>query len=163
MRKTVIALNIFGIVLMFLLCSCTKSTSDDITAGLVYDETDNTWFSEDEDLKPLVNILKRECSKSPEIKGSYILATDDRIIFIGGINSTDVNGNKVAIYCITGQGRLHDRFVLTEGEGWQIGSSLSEFGKRACCIIKLFDSACMELDNLLCGWCNDGNVSYKIE
>lgn len=77
--------------------------------------------------------------------------------------NANVNGNKVAIYCITGQGRLHDRFVLTEGEGWQIGSSLSEFGKRACCIIKLFDSACMELDNLLCGWCNDGNVSYKIE
>lgn len=95
MKRTVTALNIFVIMFMFLLCSCTKSTSDDITAGLVYDETDNTWFSEDEDLKPLVNIMKRECSKSPEIKGSYILATDDRIIFIGGINSTDVNGKKV--------------------------------------------------------------------
>ena len=77
--------------------------------------------------------------------------------------NANANGNKVTIYCVTGKGRLHDRFVLTEGEGWQIGSSLSEFGNRACCIIKLFDSACMELDNLLCGWCNDGNVSYKME
>ena len=77
--------------------------------------------------------------------------------------NANVNGNNVAIYCITGQGRLHDRFVLTEEEGWQIGSSLSEFGTRACCIIKLFDSAHMELANLLRGWCNDGSVSYKIE
>ena len=96
---------------MFLLCSCTKSTSDDITAGLVYDETDNTWFSEDEDLKPLVNILKRECSKSPEIKGSYILATDDRIIFIGGINSTDVNGKKVDAYTTYEIGSLTKAFT----------------------------------------------------
>lgn len=73
------------------------------------------------------------------------------------------DGNKVAIYCITGQGRLHDRFILTEIEGWQLGSSLSEFGKRACSIIKLMDSAQMQLNELLTGWCNDGAVSYKIE
>ena len=90
MRKTITALSVFGIMLMFLLCSCTKNESDDITAGLVHDETDNTWFSEDEGLKPLVNIMKRECAKFSDIKGSYILAADDRIIFIGGINSTDV-------------------------------------------------------------------------
>ena len=95
MKRTVTALNIFVIMLMFLLCACTKSTSDDITAGLVYDKTDNTWFSEDENLKPLVNIMKRECAKSPDIKGSYILAADERIIFIGGINSTDVNGKRL--------------------------------------------------------------------
>ena len=53
-------------MLMFLLCSCTKNVSDDITAGLVYDKTDNTWFSEDQNLKPLVNIMKRECAKSTE-------------------------------------------------------------------------------------------------
>lgn len=111
MKRTVTALNIFVIMFMFLLCSCTKSTSDDITAGLVYDETDNTWFSEDEDLKPLVNILKRECSKSPEIKGSYILATDDRIIFIGGINSTDVNGKKVDAYTTYEIGSLTKAFT----------------------------------------------------
>ena len=79
------------------------------------------------------------------------------------VASFNASGNMAAIYCITGQGRLHDRFVLTEEEGWQIGSSLSEFGTRACCIIKLFDSAHMELENLLRGWCNDGSVSYKIE
>lgn len=77
--------------------------------------------------------------------------------------NANMNGNKVAVFCVTGQGRLHDRFILTESEGWQIGSSLSEFGNRACSIIKLIDSAHMELCKLLYGWCADGAVSYKIE
>ena len=111
MKKTITALSIFGILFMLLLCSCTKSTSDNITAGLVHDETDNTWFSEDEGLKPLVNIMKRECAKSPDIKGSYILATDERIIFIGGINSTDVNGNKVDAYTTYEIGSLTKAFT----------------------------------------------------
>lgn len=70
---------------------------------------------------------------------------------------SDFNANhpscKLSVYCIQGQGRLHDRFILTEKEGWQIGSSLSEFGARACCIIKLSDSAHMELSKLINGWC----------
>lgn len=73
------------------------------------------------------------------------------------------DGNKVDIYCLTGQGRLHDRFILTEKEGWQLGSSLSEFGKRACSIIKLLDSAHMELTELLTGWYEDSSISYKME
>lgn len=77
--------------------------------------------------------------------------------------NTNTEGNKVDIYCLTGQGRLHDRFVLTEKEGWQLGSSLSEFGKRACSIIKLLDSAHMELSELLNGWCEDSSISYKME
>lgn len=77
--------------------------------------------------------------------------------------NTNTGGNKVGIFCLTGQGRLHDRFILTEKEGWQLGSSLSEFGNRACSIIKLLDSAHMELSELLNGWCEDGSISYKME
>ena len=62
----------------------------DIPEVLTYDENDNTWAAGDEDLTELVAIMKRECAKSPLIKGTYILATDDRIIFIGGINSEDI-------------------------------------------------------------------------
>ena len=57
----------------------------DITAGLIYDEADNTWAAMDEDLAELAGIMKRECTKSPLIKGTYILAADDRVIFIGGM------------------------------------------------------------------------------
>ena len=70
--------------------------------------------------------------------------------------------SKVTFYVIQGQGRLHDRFVMTETEGWMIGSSLSEFGNRACCIVKLSDSALQQLSGVLTGWCEDRSVSDKI-
>lgn len=81
---------------------------------------------------------------------------------VAGFNA-NTNSNKASVYCVTGQGRLHDRFIMTENEGWQVGSSLSEFGNRACTIIKLNDSAHMELWRLLGDWISDGSVSYKIE
>lgn len=70
--------------------------------------------------------------------------------------------SKVTVYVIQGQGRLHDRFVMTETEGWMIGSSLSEFGNRACCIVKLSDSAMQQLNELVSTWCEDRAVSDKI-
>lgn len=95
------------------LCACGTEDSTDITSGLVYDENDNTWSSEDEKLKPLANIMKRECGKSSDIKGSYILGTDDNIIFIGGINATDVNGNIVDAFTTYEIGSLTKMFTAT--------------------------------------------------
>ena len=43
----------------------------DITESLIYDEAGNTWTAGDEDLTELVSIMKRECTKSPLIKGTY--------------------------------------------------------------------------------------------
>ena len=85
----------------------------DITEGLIYDETDNTWAAGDEDLAKLAGIMKRECAKSPLIKGTYILATDDRIVFIGGINSSDIHGNKVDAYTTYEIGSLTKAFTAT--------------------------------------------------
>ena len=85
----------------------------DITEGLVYDETDNTWAAADEDLAELAGIMKRECARSPEIKGIYILATDDRVVFIGGINSSDVNGNRADAYTTYEIGSLTKAFTAT--------------------------------------------------
>lgn len=85
----------------------------DITEGLIYDETVNTWTAGDEDLAELVSIMKRECTKSPLIKGTYVLATDDRVIFIGGINSSDIGGNKVDAYTIYEIGLLTKAFTAT--------------------------------------------------
>ena len=42
-----------------------------MTEGLIYDETDNIRSTVDEDLAVLVAIMKRECAKSPMIKGTY--------------------------------------------------------------------------------------------
>ena len=82
-----------------------------ITEGLIYDDADNTWVSGDKDLAELAGIMKRECAKSPLIKGSYILATDDRIIFIGGINSSDIHGNRVDAYTTYEIGSLTKAFT----------------------------------------------------
>lgn len=79
---------------------------------------------------------------------------DDFSNFVKVYNAKDKLG-KVAIYIIKGQGRLHDRFLMTDSDGWMIGSSLSEFGNRACGIVKLTDSAFQMLYELLSGWCVD--------
>ena len=92
---------------------CGSNASTDITAGLVYDERDNSWTTEDEELEALANIMKRECSKSPEIKGSYILGTDDDIIFIGGINSADISGKKVDAFTTYEIGSITKMFTAT--------------------------------------------------
>ena len=89
-------------------CACA-----DITEGLIYDETDNTWTAGDEDLTELISIMKRECTRSSLIKGTYILAADDRVIFIGGINSSDIHGNKVDAYTTYEIGSLTKAFTAT--------------------------------------------------
>ncbi len=97
----------------FCLCGCRADASTDITDGLVYDENDNTWVTQDEEFKSFAGIMKRECGKSPEIKGSYILGTDDGIIFIGGINAEDVNGRKVDAFTTYEIGSITKMFTAT--------------------------------------------------
>ncbi len=108
MKKPLCILFIFVITVMR--CPFCRAFAD-ITEGLIYDETDNTWATADEDLAELAGIMKRECAKSPLIKGTYILATDDRIIFIGGINASDINGNKVNAYTTYEIGSLTKAFT----------------------------------------------------
>ncbi len=84
------------IALMLSLCSCAKKGG--IYAGLSYDEKTNVWYTKDEKYKGLVEIMKQDLTQSADFKGSYILATDDKIICIGGVNAKDVNGNKVDAY-----------------------------------------------------------------
>lgn len=73
-----------------IISSC--SVQKDVSKGLVYDEALNFWYSEKEEYKGLVGIMRKGCSDSPEIRGTYILATDDDVIFIGGVNSRETDG-----------------------------------------------------------------------
>ena len=110
MKKLSCVLLVFAAAIMLFASGC---VSADIADGLIYDETDNTWAAGDEDLAELAGIMKRECAKSPLIKGTYILATDDRIIFVGGINSNDIHGNKVDAYTTYEIGSLTKAFTAT--------------------------------------------------
>ena len=106
MKKWLCVLLILAAVIMLFPCACA-----DMTDGMIYDETDNTWAAGDEDLAELAAVMKRECAKSSLIKGTYILATDDRIVFIGGINSSDIHGNKVDAYTTYEIGSLTKAFT----------------------------------------------------
>lgn len=70
MKKTSCILLAFAVAMILFAFGC---ASADMTDGLVYDETDNTWAAGDDDLAELVSIMKRECAKSPLIKGTYML------------------------------------------------------------------------------------------
>ena len=70
MKKPFRILLILAATVMLLASGCACA---DITDGLIYDENDNTWAAVDEDLTELVGILKRECAKSSQIKGTYIM------------------------------------------------------------------------------------------
>ena len=110
MKKLLRALFILLTAIVLSAFGCADA---DITEGLIYDENDNTWAAADEDLAELAGIMKRECAKSPQIKGSFILATDDRVIFIGGINSSDIHGNRVDAYTTYEIGSLTKAFTAT--------------------------------------------------
>ena len=71
MKKTSCVLLAFAAAMMLFAFGC---ASADMTDGLVYDDADNTWAAMDEDLAELAGIMKRECAKSPRIKGTYIRA-----------------------------------------------------------------------------------------
>ena len=110
MKKPSYVLLIFVTAVILFAFGCAHA---DVTEGLIYDETGNTWASGDEDLAELVAVMKSECARSPQIKGTYILASDDRVIFIGGINSSDIHGNKVDAYTTYEIGSLTKAFTAT--------------------------------------------------
>ena len=67
MKKPSCVLLVFAAAIMLFAFGC---ASADIADGLIHDETDNTWAAVDEDLAELAGIMKRECTKSPLIKGA---------------------------------------------------------------------------------------------
>lgn len=106
------------------------AVNPDVTEGLVYDETDNTWAANDESLQKLVDVMKKECQRSADEKCVRILASDDKIIFIAGLNSLDKDGNKADAYTT-----------------YEIGSVTKTF--TATCIFQLCEQGKLSLDDTL--------------
>lgn len=88
--SSVISVMLFIAVTLCFISSC--SGPKDISAGLAYDGSSNFWYSEKEEYKGLVEVMRQYCSNYPEIRGTYLLATDDDVIFIGGMNSRETDG-----------------------------------------------------------------------
>lgn len=131
MRKKICALTV---MLAILLTGCAgkapKTPAVNITEGLVYDEADNSWSTPDEEWKYLVYLMKKENGRSADMKGVRILATDDKVIFISGLNSTDRDGKKVDAYTT-----------------YEIGSLTKMF--TATCILQLNEQGKLSLDDKL--------------
>jgi hypothetical protein len=68
-----------------------------------------------------------------------LLLTDNNIKDANTVNKQEVTrlGNKVRIRKGTG---LHDRFILTKGEGRSIGHSLKDFGSKNSYLAKMVSS-----------------------
>lgn len=66
---------------------------------LAYDETDHTWTTEEESFEKLVKIMQQECAYPDTASGVYLLATDDHVIFLCGVNSVETDGEtRVSAY-----------------------------------------------------------------
>lgn len=89
------------------------AVNPDVTEGLIYDEANNTWSTDDEEYQELVEIMKKECEKSPDEQGIRILATDEKVLFVAGLNSTYKDGNKVDAYTTYEIGSVTKMFTAT--------------------------------------------------
>ena len=67
--------TIFCFAIIFSLCSCTKNDAaeggtseetDGIHAGLIYDEVNNLWYSNDDRYTALVDIMKQDVTASAD-------------------------------------------------------------------------------------------------
>ena len=114
MRQKICALIvIFTLLLTGCADKAPKVPAVDITEGLVYDETDNTWSTPDEEWKYLVYIMKQDNERSKNMKGIRILATDDKVIFISGLASVDKDGKKGDAYTTYEIGSVTKMFTAT--------------------------------------------------
>ena len=76
-------------------CNNLKSGGIDyknVSKGLIYDESDNSWSTDDDELKKLAEILKSESENLRSKGGVVLLASDEKVIFIGGSDRTETDG-----------------------------------------------------------------------
>lgn len=66
---------------------------------------------------------------------------------------------KVECKVMAGEGRIHDRFIITDKYGWIIGSSFGELGERACSIIKMSDATRDEILRIFNRWWDSNDNS----
>lgn len=60
--------------------------------GLAYDEVEHTWTTEEESFEKLVRIMGQECAYPDTASGVYLLATDDQVVFLRGVNAVETDG-----------------------------------------------------------------------
>lgn len=77
------------------------------------------------------------------------------------VDNFNAGNHKTHVECkvMAGDGRIHDRFIITDKYGWIIGSSFGELGDRACSIIKMSDATRMEILRIFNEWWHSNDKS----
>ena len=114
MRYRIRSFLILVVVATMLTGCAVGESSIPFTEGLAYDEAEHTWTTEEEAFLKLVRIMRQGCSVPDTDSGVYLLATDDRVVFLCGVNAVETDGTtRVNEYTIFEIGSVTKTFTAT--------------------------------------------------
>ena len=114
MRYRIRSFLILMIITAMLTGCAAGESSIPFTEGLAYDEAEHAWTTEEESFQNLVRIMRQECAYPDTASGVYLLATDDHVIFLRGVNAVETDGKtRINAYTVFEIGSVTKTFTAT--------------------------------------------------